>query len=75
MVMYKLHTIAYSRNREKRFVGLTIPTEIEQFFSGCSFRIEIKKINGKIGIWCESGATIQIDKKEIENYDFNKIKI
>jgi hypothetical protein len=75
MVLYRLHPIAYSRNREKQYLGLTIPDEVAQFVSGCHFRIEIKRINGKIGIWCESGCPIKPSKEEVEKYDFSDIKI
>jgi hypothetical protein len=75
MRLYKIHTIAYSRDREKQYVGITIPDEIAQFFPGCHFKIQKMTIKGKVGIFCESGCPIKPTKEEIEKYDFQEIKV
>ena len=73
MTLYKLHTIAKS-NSDNPIIGLTIPTKISQFFSGCYFRIEIKKMGKEYGFFCASGSFNKPTKEEIENYKFEEYK-
>ena len=73
IMLYKMHPISYFK--DKVYMGLTIPDEIAQFFSGCYFNIEFFKINEKIGIMCSSGCNTIPEKKEIENYKYDGIKI
>jgi predicted membrane-bound dolichyl-phosphate-mannose-protein mannosyltransferase len=74
MVQYKIHTIANS-NSVYPVVGLTIPKEVAQFFSGCYFKIEIKKVNGNYGIYCISGTLNIPTEKEVSKYQFEDCRI
>lgn len=73
MVQYKLHSIVKSARRDVQ--GLTIPEEVAQFFSGCYFKIEVKTINGKYGIFCQSGALNIPTLEQVEAFDYRKYKI
>ena len=70
---YKLHNILKSKTREVQ--GLTIPKEIAQFFSGCYFKLEVVKHNGKYGIFCTSGTYAQPTAEEVKNYDFKDSRV
>lgn len=72
-MQYKLHSIVKSARRD--VVGLTIPQEVAQFFSGCYFKINIKKIDGKYGIFCESGCLNIPTEKQLEEFDFSNCRI
>ena len=71
MTQYKLRMLV----PQLHVVGLTIPKDVAQFFSGCYFKIEITKIGKKYGIFCESGNVVIPDDKEIKNYDFSDCRI
>ena len=73
MQQYKLHNILKSQSRE--VTGLTIPKEVAQFFSGCYFKIEIKKIGNQYGLFCTSVTYIQPTKEDVEKYDFSKCRV
>ena len=74
MGQYKLHLIARS-NSVNPIVGITIPSDVSQFFSGCYFKIEIKKIGSTYGIYCISGCLNVPTTEQIKNYKFEDCKI
>jgi len=73
-MQYKLHIIARS-NSDNPTLGVTIPKEIAQFFSGTYFHIELARLNGSYGFMCISGAVQKPTEKEIENYKFEDCRI
>jgi hypothetical protein len=75
-MMYKLHSIAKSKTGQLYEVqGITIPTEVAQFFSGCWFQVEILKHKDKYGIYLSSGCKYQPTKEEIDKYEFADCRV
>lgn len=72
--LYKLHSIART-NSNNPVIGITVPKEVSQHFSGCYFKVEIKKVNGQYGFFCASGSMVKITKEEIEKYNFEDVRL
>jgi len=71
---YKLHVIARS-NSINPIMGLTIPVQVSQFFSGTYFKMEIKKVGKDYGIFCISGTLNIPTEKEVSKYQFEDCRI
>ena len=69
---YKLRSIL--KTPERNITGILIPNDVAQFFSGCYFKIEVKKIEGRYGIFCESGAVVIPDKKRLAETKWEDIE-
>jgi hypothetical protein len=67
--MHKLRVIVKEQKRVT--FGLSVPDEIAEFYSGCSFIIQ--KVSG--GFMCISGCVQQPTKEEINQYKFEDCRI
>ena len=68
--MYKLRTIASQKSGEG-VMGLTVPKEIAVFFENTSFSVK----RSGTSILFVSGAVKTITKKQVDNYQFEDVRI
>lgn len=75
-MQYKLRTIVYNKKRAELGIqattkGITIPNDVAVFFDDCFFTIE----RSGTCIICKSGVHAIPTKQEIQDYDFEDVKI
>ena len=69
-MMYKLRQIASLVNGSP-CMGISVPSNIAIFFEGTSFNIK----KSGTSIVFTSGAKAVLTKEQIDNYDFEKVRI